>query len=121
MSEKYDSKNPQYAAIKEQIELTKAVLKRVLNDAVNLLEAARQRNETQLVQIKSARESAEAELLNAVGTSTEYNEIKRGQETDEALYKSVLGRLKGIEINKQLKKSPVRIHEPAVEATPIRP
>ncbi len=121
LSEKYDSKNPQYAAIKEQIELTKAVLKRVLNDAVNLLEAARQRNEIQLVQIKSARERAEAELLNILEKSIEYNDIKRVQETDEALYGSVLTRLKGIEINKQLKESPVRIHEPAVEATPIRP
>ncbi|MEI8294597.1 MAG: polysaccharide biosynthesis tyrosine autokinase [bacterium] len=121
LSQRYRAKHPAYIAIKTQIDLTKSDLRRVLNDAVNLLENARNRLEVQAAETKLARERAEARLLEVTSKSIEYNDIKREQETDQALYNSVLSRLKEVDITKQLTESPVRIHEPAVGSAPIRP
>jgi capsular exopolysaccharide synthesis family protein len=121
LSQRYRAKHPAYISVKTQIDLTKADLRRVLNDAVNLLETARNRLELQANETKIAREKAEGRLLEVTSKSIEYNDIKREQETDQALYNSVLSRLKEVDITKQLTESPVRIHEPAVGAAPIRP
>jgi len=121
LSQRYRAKHPAYISVKTQIDLTKADLRRVLNDAVNLLETARNRLEVQANETKIAREKAEGRLLEVTSKSIEYNDIKREQETDQALYNSVLSRLKEVDITKQLTESPVRIHEPAVGAAPIRP
>lgn len=121
LSQRYRAKHPAYISVKTQIDLTKADLRRVLTDAVNLLESARNRLEVQANETKIAREKAEGRLLEVTAKSIEYNDIKREQETDQALYNSVLSRLKEVDITKQLTESPVRIHEPAVGAAPIRP
>lgn len=121
LSQRYRAKHPAYISVKTQIDLTKGDLRRVLNDAVNLLETARNRLEVQANETKIAREKAEGRLLEVTSKSIEYNDIKREQETDQALYNSVLSRLKEVDITKQLTESPVRIHEPAVGAAPIRP
>ncbi len=121
ISQRYRAKHPAYISVKTQIDLTKADLRRVLNDAVNLLESAQSRLEVQANETKIAREKAEGRLLEVTAKSIEYNDIKREQETDQALYNSVLSRLKEVDITKQLTESPVRIHEPAVGAAPIRP
>jgi capsular exopolysaccharide synthesis family protein len=121
VSQRYRAKHPAYITIKTQIDLTRADLRRVLKDAVTLLETARGRLEVQSEETTLAREKAETRLLEVTSKSIEYNDIKREQETDQALYNSVLGRLKEVDLTKQLTESPVRIHEPAVGAVPIRP
>ncbi len=121
LSQRYRAKHPAYIAVKTQIDLTKADLRRVLKDSVNLLETARKRLEIQGEETRLARDRAEARLLEVTEKSIEYNDIKREQETDQALYNSVLSRLKEVDLTKQLTESPVRIHEPAVGAMPIRP
>ena len=121
VSQRYRSKHPNYIAIKTQIDLTKADLRRVLKDSVNLLEGSRKRLEVQAQETKLARDGAEKRLLEITHKSIEYNDIKREQETDQALYNSVISRLKEVDVSKQLTESPVRIHESAVGASPIRP
>ena len=121
VSQRYRSKHPSYVAIKTQIDLTKGDLKRVLKDAVTLLANSRNRLEVQSIEMKTAREAAEKRLLEVTHKSIEYNDIKREQETDTALYNSVISRLKEVDVSKQLTESPVRIHETAVGAGPIRP
>lgn len=121
VSQRYRSKHPNYIAIKTQIDLTKADLKQVLKGSVNLLEGSRKRLEVQAQETKLARDAAEARLLEITHKSIEYNDIKREQETDQALYNSVISRLKEVDVSKQLTESPVRIHETAVGASPIRP
>jgi capsular exopolysaccharide synthesis family protein len=121
VSQRYRSKHPSYVAIKTQIDLTKADLKRILKDAVTLLDNSRNRLEVQSIEMKAAREAAEKRLLEVTHKSIEYNDIKREQETDTALYNSVISRLKEVDVSKQLTESPVRIHETAVGAGPIRP
>ena len=121
VSQRYRAKHPAFISIKTQIDLTRADLRRVLKDSVNLLETARNRLEVQAGETKSAREKAEGRLLGVTAKAIEYNDIKREQETDQALYNSVLSRLKEVDLTKQLTESPVRIHEPAVGAAPMRP
>ncbi len=121
LSQRYRAKHPTYIAVKTQIDLTKTDLKRVLNDSLGLLENARRRLQLQSGELKVGREKAEGRLLEVTSKAIEYNDIKREQETDQALYNSVLSRLKEVDLTKQLTESPVRIHESAIGAAPIRP
>ncbi|NBR47426.1 polysaccharide biosynthesis tyrosine autokinase [bacterium] len=121
VSQRYRAKHPSYIAIKTQIDLTKADLKRILKDALGLLDSSRNRLEVQSKEMKLARDASEARLLEVTHKAIEYNDIKREQETDQALYNSVISRLKEVDVSKQLTESPVRIHETAVGAGPIRP
>ncbi len=121
ISQRYRAKHPTYITLKTQIDLTRKDLNSVLFDAGGLLENSRNRLEILLNQTKSARQEAEVRLLGVTEKSIEYNDIKREQETDLALYNSVLSRLKEVDITKQITESPVRIHEAAVGAAPIRP
>jgi capsular exopolysaccharide synthesis family protein len=121
ISQRYRAKHPTYVMLKMQIDLTKSDLNKVLYDASGLLETTRKRLELQESETKVARELAEKRLLEVTSKAIEYNDIKREQETDQALYNSVLSRLKEVDLTKQLTESPVRIHEEAVGAAPIRP
>ncbi len=121
VSQRYRAKHPTYVMLKMQIDLTKSDLNKVLYDASGLLETTRKRLELQEAETKTARELAEKRLLEVTSKAIEYNDIKREQETDQALYNSVLSRLKEVDLTKQLTESPVRIHEEAVGAAPIRP
>ena len=121
VSQRYRAKHPTYIMLKTQIDLTRADLQGVLTDASGLLETTRRRLEIQAAESKNAREVAEKRLLEVTEKAIEYNDIKREQETDQALYNSVLGRLKEVDLTKQLTESPVRIHENATGAVPIRP
>lgn len=121
ISQRYRQKHPTYIGLKTQIDLTRKDLNSVLFDAGGLLENTRNRLQILLTQTKSARLESESRLLEVTEKSIEYNDIKREQETDLALYNSVLSRLKEVDVTKQLTESPVRIHEAAVGAAPIRP
>ena len=121
ISQRYRQKHPTYIGLKTQIDLTRKDLNSVLFDAGGLLENTRNRLQILLTQTKSARLESEGRLLEVTEKSIEYNDIKREQETDLALYNSVLSRLKEVDVTKQLTESPVRIHEAAVGAAPIRP
>ncbi len=121
ISQRYRQKHPTYISLKTQIDLTRKDLNSVLFDAGGLLENTRNRLQILLTQTKNARLESEGRLLEVTEKSIEYNDIKREQETDLALYNSVLSRLKEVDVTKQLTESPVRIHEAAVGAAPIRP
>ena len=121
ISQRYRQKHPTYISLKTQIDRTRKDLNRVLFDAGGLLENTRNRLQILLTQTKNARLESEGRLLEVTEKSIEYNDIKREQETDLALYNSVLSRLKEVDVTKQLTESPVRIHEAAVGAAPIRP
>jgi succinoglycan biosynthesis transport protein ExoP len=121
ISQRYRAKHPTHVMLKLQIDLNKNDLNKVLYDASGLLETTRKRLEVQEAESKVAREKAEQRLLAVTSKAIEYNDIKREQETDQALYNSVISRLKEVDLTKQLTESPVRIHEEAVGAAPIRP
>ena len=121
ISNRYRAKHPTYIMLKTQIDLNKKDLNKVLYDASGLLETTRKRLELQENELTLAREKAEKRLLDVTSKTVEYNYLKRELETDQALYNSVLSRFKEVDLTKQLTESPVRIHEKAVGAQPIRP
>lgn len=121
ISNRYRAKHPTYIMLKTQIDLTQKDLNKVLYDASGLLETTRKRLELQEVELTNAREKAEKRLLDVTSKTVEYNYLKRELETDQALYNSVLSRFKEVDLTKQLTESPVRIHEKAIGAQPIRP
>lgn len=121
VSQRYRAKHPTYIMLNTQIDMNLKDLNKVLFEAGGLLENTRKRLQIILDQTVASREVAETRLLALTGKAIEYNDIKREQETDQALYNSVLSRLKEVDVTKQLTESPVRIHEAAVGAAPIRP
>lgn len=121
ISNRYRAKHPTYIMLKTQIDLTQKDLNKVLYDASGLLETTRKRLELQESELSAAREKAEKRLLDVTSKTVEYNYLKRELETDQALYNSVLSRFKEVDLTKQLTESPVRIHEKAIGAQPIRP
>ena len=121
ISNRYRAKHPTYIMLKTQIDLTQKDLNKVLYDASGLLETTRKRLELQESELTVAREKAEKRLLDVTSKTVEYNYLKRELETDQALYNSVLSRFKEVDLTKQLTESPLRIHEKAVGAQPIRP
>ena len=121
ISNRYRAKHPTYIMLRTQIDLTKKDLNRVLYDASGLLETTRKRLELQENELTFARDKAEKKLLDVTAKTVEYNYLRRELETDQALYNSVLSRFKEVDLTKQLTESPVRIHEKAVGAMPIRP
>lgn len=121
ISNRYRAKHPNYIMLKMQIDLTQKDLNKVLYDASGLLETTRKRLELQENESTLARDRAEKKLLDVTAKTVEYNYLKRELETDQALYNSVLSRFKEVDLTKQLTESPVRIHEKAVGAMPIRP
>ncbi len=121
ISNRYRAKHPTYIMLQTQIDLTQKDLNKVLYDASGLLETTRNRLQLQENELTGARDKAERRLLDVTSKTVEYNYLKRELETDQALYNSVLSRFKEVDLTKQLTESPVRIHEKAIGAQPIRP
>ncbi|HZJ17603.1 MAG TPA: polysaccharide biosynthesis tyrosine autokinase, partial [Chthoniobacteraceae bacterium] len=92
----------------------------VLRDVVSLLETNRQHLDSLLADVKKASNDQESKLLSVTGKTVEYNDLKRELDTDQAMYDSVLARIKEIDLTKGLTDLPVRIHERAGGAAPIR-
>ena len=121
ISNRYRAKHPTYIQIKTQIDLTQRDLNKVLFGASGLLENTRNRLLLQEQELNFAQEKAEKKLLDVTAKTVEYNYLKRELDSDLALYNSVLSRFKEVDLTKQLTESPVRIHEKASGAQPIRP
>lgn len=117
--QRYRAKHPLYINIKTQIELARKELARTLTDVVGLLESIRTSLAAQQAATKVEREVSEKRLLDVTGKSIEYNDLKRELESDRALYDSVLGRIKEVDVTKEQASSPISVQEPAVGAMPI--
>jgi capsular exopolysaccharide synthesis family protein len=121
ISNRYRAKHPTYIQIQTQINLAQKDLNKVLFDASGLLESTRSRLEIQQRELTTSKDLAERKLLDVTAKTVEYNYLKRELETDQAVYNSVLSRIKEVDLTKQLTESPVRIHEKAVASQPLRP
>ena len=121
ISNRYRAKHPTYVQIKTQIDLTQRDLNKVLFGATGLLENTRNRLLLQEQELNFSQQKAERKLLDVTAKTVEYNYLKRELDSDLAIYNSVLSRFKEVDLSKQLTESPVRIHEKASGAQPIRP
>jgi capsular exopolysaccharide synthesis family protein len=119
VQQRYRPKHPLYISTTTQIGITSNGLDKVLSDVVGLLQSIKSSLEAQATATQIDREAAEKRLLEVTGKSIEYNDLKRELETDTALYAAVLGRIKEIDMTKELSESPVQIQEMAMVAGPV--
>lgn len=119
VQQRYRPKHPVYINIKTQIDFSKIELNKMLSDVVGLLESIKANLVDQESATKIEREAAEKRLLEVTSKSIEYNDLKREEESDSALYDAVLGRIKEVDITKELSDQPIRLQEAAVGAFPV--
>ena len=119
VQQRYRTKHPLYISTTTQIGITSRALDKVLSDVVGLLQSIKSSLEAQATATQIDREAAEKRLLEVTSKSIEYNDLKRELETDTALYAAVLGRIKEIDMTKELSESPVQIQEMAMVAGPV--
>lgn len=119
VQQRYRARHPLYMTTVAQIDIAEKGLDKVLADVVSLLESLKSSLEAQSAVVSLDRASAEKRLLDVTSKSIEYNDLKRELETDSALYGAVLGRIKEIDMTKELSDTPVRIQEQALGAGPV--
>lgn len=119
VQQRYRAKHPVFISLKTQIDLNRQELGKVLSDVVGLLESIRTNLLAQVAATKTEREQAEKRLLDVTSKSIEYNDLKRELESDRALYDAVLGRIKEVDVTKELSDSPVRLYEAATGASAL--
>jgi capsular exopolysaccharide synthesis family protein len=119
VQQRYREKHPSYMGTVAQIDIASKGLDKVLVDIVSLLESMKSSLEAQGAAVKLEREDAEKRLLEVTSKSIEYNDLKRELETDAALYGAVLGRIKEVDMTRELSDAPVQIQELAVGAGPV--
>ena len=117
--QRYRAKHPLYISIKTQIDLENQNLNKELTDVVGLLEGMRTSLLAQQSAAKTEREESEKRLLEVTSKSIEYNDLKRELESDGALYSAVLGRIKEVDVTKELTDAPVQLQEAAVGSFPV--
>jgi capsular exopolysaccharide synthesis family protein len=117
--QRYRAKHPLYINIKTQLDLGNREIEAVLSDVVGLLESLRSGLAAQQESTRIERENAEKKLLGITGKSIEYNDLKRELESDTALYNAVIGRIKEVDVTKELSQSPVLLQEKATGAFPV--
>ena len=117
--QRYRAKHPLYINIKTQLDLGNREIDAVLSDVVGLLESLRSSLAAQQESTRIERENSEKRLLEITGKSIEYNDLKRELESDTALYNAVIGRIKEVDVTKELSQSPVQLQEKASGAFPV--
>lgn len=119
IQQRYRAKHPAYISVKTQLDFGKAELSKVLNDIVGLLDSIRSSLIAQQNAANAEREAVEKRLLDVTSKSIEYNDLKRELETDTALYNAVIGRIKEVDVTKEIADSPIVIQERATGAYPV--
>jgi capsular exopolysaccharide synthesis family protein len=119
VQQRYRNKHPLYISTVAQIDIASKELDKVLVDVVGLLESLKKSLEAQAAAATMEREAGEKRLLQVTSKSIEYNDLKRELESDSALYAAVLGRIKEVDVTKELSGSPVQIQELAMGASPV--
>lgn len=120
LKQRYRAEHPAYLAAQTQIESLLRDRNQLLMDVVTLLQGERQRLHAQEEQLKKATEDQQTRLLSVTGKSVEYNDLTRALETNKAMYNAILARIAEIDVTKGMNDSPVRIHERALSAVPLR-
>ena len=116
LKQTYRAKHPLYIAAETQIASLQKNRNQLLQDSVNMLRGERQRLLAQHDELKKAQQDQQGNLLSVTGKSVEYNDLKRGLETNTAMYNAILARLTEIDVTKGMTDQPVQVHERAVGA-----
>ena len=120
LKQRYRAKFPLYIATQTQLNSLIRDRNQLLQDVVGILREGRQQMLGQIDALKKQRDDVQTHLLAVAGKTAEYNDIKRTVDTNKALYDSVAGRVSSLDVTAGMTESPVRVHERAVGASPVR-
>jgi len=119
LSQRYLPEHPVYASANKQLQVLMDAREETLGSVISQLKGIREQLQNRIALLETSLGEAEKELLQVTGKSVEYNALTRELQTDKALYESVLNRLKEVDLTKGLAEESVRVHEPALGASPI--
>ena len=122
LSERYKPKHPKYQAAQSVVENLEKQLDALLGDAVGLLQSSY--NNAQELERKQQEQlkQQELEVLNLEQLAVQYNVLKREMESDQAVYESVLARIKQVDVSKEMETIPIWVHQLAmVPMSPVSP
>lgn len=122
LAERYKPKHPKYEAAMAVIDNLEQQLNSILNDAVGLLQASCDNARELERKLQEQLKKQESEALDLEQLAVQYNVLKREMESDQAVYESVLTRIKQVDVSKGMETPPIWVHQLAmVPGEPVSP
>lgn len=122
LAERYKPKHPKYESAKAVIDNLEQQLSALLSDAVGLLQSSFDNALELETKLKAQLKQQEAEALDLEQLAVQYNVLKREMESDQAVYESVLTRIKQVDVSKGMETPPIWVHQLAMVPTePVSP
>ncbi len=122
LAERYKPKHPKYEAVEAVISNLEQQLTMLLADAVNLLQSSCENAQELERKLHEQLKKQESEALDLEHLAVQYNVLKREMESDQAVYESVLTRIKQVDVSKGMETPPIWVHQLAmVPGEPMSP
>lgn len=122
LSERYKPKHPKYEAAQAQLTNQEHQLDALLGDAVGLLKSSWENARDLETRLREQLRQQESEVLDLEQLAVQYNVLKREMESDQAVYESVLTRIKQVDVSKGMETPPIWVHQLAmVPSEPVSP
>ncbi len=122
LAERYKPKHPKYEAVQAVIFNQEQQLTTILADAVHLLESSCENARELERRLQEQLKNQESEALDLEQLAVQYNVLKREMESDQAVYESVLTRIKQVDVSKGMETPPIWVHQLAmVPGEPVSP
>lgn len=122
LSERYKPKHPKYESVQAVINNQEQQLTTILADAVHMLESSCEHARELELRLQEQLKKQESEALDLEQLAVQYNVLKREMESDQAVYESVLTRIKQVDVSKGMETPPIWVHQLAmVPGEPVSP
>lgn len=122
LAERYKPKHPKYEAAQAVLNNQEKQLETILSDAVGLLQSSFNNALELETKLKDQLKRQESEALDLEQLAVQYNVLKREMESDQAVYESVLTRIKQVDVSKGMETPPLWVHQLAMVPTePVSP
>ncbi len=120
LKQRYRAKFPLYIATQTQLASLIRDRNQQLQDVMGMLRESRQQMRSQTADLQKQLAEVQAHQLAVASKTAEYNDLKRTVDENKSLYDSVAGRVSSLDVTSDITESPVRVHERAVGASPVR-
>lgn len=122
LAERYKPKHPKYESVQAVINNQEQQLTTILADAVHMLESSCEHARELERRLQEQLKKQESEALDLEQLAVQYNVLKREMESDQAVYESVLTRIKQVDVSKGMETPPIWVHQLAmVPGEPVSP
>ncbi len=124
LAERYKPKHPKYKDAAAEIENLEGQLDGILRDAVALIQSNYDNARDVEQKLQSQLHQQESEALSLEKLAIQYNVLRREMQSDQAVYESVLSRIKevGVSQSQSLESAQIRVSQLAtVPGAPVSP